>query len=210
MAPPVEPLPPPIPAPDLTIRRHDGFYLRLGLGGGFMASKVDYPNGSLSARGAGVALEIALGGTVAEGLVIGGGLFAQSTDNVHWKGESLRTPFGSDTYSHDKQATLGLLGVFLDYYPNPKNGFHVQGGLGIGTLSFERDSLQGLPGETWGGAGGGGMLGVGYEAWIGSQWSLGGVARLLVASGSLRAEDTDLTFDAKGYAPSLLLVATHH
>lgn len=197
-----------MPAPDPTVHRHDGFYLRMGLGGGFMASKLDL--GDLSARGSGVALEFALGGTIADGLVIGGGLYTQSASNVHWKGDSLRSRFMTDTYSHDKEGSLGLLGIFLDYYPNPRDGFHVQGALGFGTLSFESDGLMGLPGETWAGVGGGGMLGVGYEVWIGSQWSLGGVARVLLMSGSLRTEDTDITFDGKGYAPSLLFVATHH
>jgi hypothetical protein len=183
----------------------------MGIGGGFMAAKVEPPPGSLSARGGGVALEFALGGTIADGLVIGGGLYSQSASTVHWKGEALRTApgIGSDTYSGD-QGSLALLGVFLDFYPNPKEGFHVQGALGIGTLTFEEDGLTGIPGETWAGAGGGAMLGVGYEAWVGSQWSLGGVARLLLVSGSLRGEDTDLNFDGKGYAPSLLFVATHH
>jgi hypothetical protein len=115
-----------------------------------------------------------------------------------------------NTYT-GKQGSIGLLGVFLDFYPNPKDGFHVQGALGIGTLTFERGrGLEPVPGETWAGGGGGAMLGVGYEVWVGSQWSLGGVARLLLMSGTLRGEDTDLTFDAKGYAPSLLFVATYH
>jgi hypothetical protein len=54
------------------------------------------------------------------------------------------------------------------------------------------------------------MLGVGYEFWVGSQWSLGGIARLLLVSGSLRADGSEVDFSGKGYAPSLLFTATHH
>lgn len=181
----------------------------MGLGGGFMAAKVDAPLGSLGARGGGVAIELALGGTIAEGLVIGGGIYSSSVSKVHWKGNSLRDSQGSDTAT-GTQGSLGLLGVFIDYYPNPKDGFHLQGALGIGALTFERDNKNGVPDETWAGSGGGAMLGVGYEVWVASQWSLGGVARLLLMSGSLRGEDSDRTFDAKGYAPALMFVATHH
>jgi hypothetical protein len=181
----------------------------MGLGGGFMASKVDAPIGNLSARGGGVAIEFALGGTIAEGLVIGGGLYSSAVGEVHWKGNALRAYAGDNEVSGD-QGSLGLLGVFVDYYPSPKDGFHVQGALGIGALTFEKDGATGVPNEGWAGSGGGAMLGVGYEVWVGPQWSLGGVARLLLMSGSLRGEDTDRTFDAKGYAPALMFVATHH
>jgi hypothetical protein len=181
----------------------------MGLGGGFMAAKVAAPIGDLGARGGGVALELAIGGTVAEGLVIGGGLYTAGASTVHWKGDALRPSTGSDSATGENGG-LGLLGVFVDYYPTAKDGFHVQGALGIGTLTFDSDGSSGIPNENWAGGGGGAMLGVGYEVWVGSQWSLGGVARLLLMSGSLRGEATDRTFDAKGYAPSLLFIATHH
>jgi hypothetical protein len=54
------------------------------------------------------------------------------------------------------------------------------------------------------------MLGVGYEAWVGSQWSLGAVMRVLVMSGTLRGEHSSENIDARGIAPALLFVATHH
>jgi len=200
----VEPLPP-VAAPDPTAHRHDGFYLRLGLGGGFMASRLEPSDGTLSASGGGLAIEFALGGTVADGLVIGGGLYASTTGAVKWKGDSL----GSGSVSGG-QGSLGLLGVLVDYYPDPKEGFHVQGALGIGTLSFDQDKHSGVPSEKWTGGGGGAMLGVGYEFWVGSQWSIGGIARVLLVSGSLRAEDNASEFSGKGYAPSLLFIATHH
>lgn len=174
-----------------------------------MAASVEAPFGSIGARGGGVAIEFSIGGTVADGLVIGGGLYSAGVSTVHWKGDALRGPTGSDTAT-GRDGGLGLLGVFVDYYPTAKDGFHVQGALGIGTLTFESDGTSGVPNEDWAGGGGGAMLGVGYEVWVGSQWSLGGIARLLVMSGSLRGADTDRTFNAKGYAPSLLFVATHH
>jgi len=195
-----------VPAPDPTIRRHDGFYLRLGIGAGLVRSRVESPAplGDLSARGGGVAIDLALGGTVADGLVIGGGIYTVAINNVSWSGDNVPGDQDGETGS------IGLLGVMVDYYPDARGGFHVLGSLGIGVLGYERDSSTDLPPEDWNGGGGGAMFGVGYEAWIGDQWSLGGVARVLLVSGTLRGEGTDDEMDATGFAPALLLVATHH
>ncbi len=183
----------------------------MGLGVGYVWSDVSDVDrfGSLSGKGAGIAAELALGGTVAEGLVIGGGIYTTSIARVRWKGDALES-IDQDRSIKGKQASLGLLGVFIDYYPKPTEGFHVQGALGVGTLSYERDSSSGVPPETWGGGGGGAMLGVGYEGWVGSQWSLGGVARVIGVSAAMRGEDSDINFDGRGLGGALLFVATHH
>jgi hypothetical protein len=208
-----EPPPPPLPAPDPTARRHDGFYLRLGLGAGFVRSEVDVDTMSVSdevqIRGAGAALEIALGGTIAPGLVIGGGIYGVSISPVTWETDGA-APFSSDSTVEGGQGALTVLGVMLEYYPNPRGGFHVQGALGIGTLELKPDSKRDYPGENWEGGGGGLMLGAGYEFWIADQWSLGGVARVLMMSGKVRGSESELDYDSRAIAPALLFVATHH
>jgi hypothetical protein len=78
-----------------------------------------------------------------------------------------------------------------------------------GALAFDRDTDTDLPPTDWTGGGGGALLGVGYEAWVGDQWSLGGVARVLLVSGTLRDDDDD-EIDSTGFAPAILFVATHH
>lgn len=170
-----------------------------------MASRLEPDPDELNASGGGVAIEFALGGTVADGLVIGGGLYASGVGSVRWKGDGIV----SDGVSGG-QGSLGLLGVIADYYPNPRDGFHVQAGLGIGTLSFDKHTRSGIPNENLAGGGGGAMLGVGYEFWVGNQWSIGGVGRVLLVSGTLRGEETDNEMSAKGYAPALLFTATNH
>ncbi|HET9953521.1 MAG TPA: hypothetical protein VFQ61_03405 [Polyangiaceae bacterium] len=207
----LEPPPPPVPAPDPSVRRHDGFYLRLGLGAGTIAARIDSPApyGKLNASGGGVGLEIALGGTVAEGLVIGGGLYVQAASQVRWKGDGLRSFTEGRTSLTGQEGGVSVLGVLVDYYPNPRDGFHVQGALGIGSLNFGRDSNR-VPSEDWTGGGGGLMLGAGYEFWVAPQWSLGGLGRLLMVGGTLRGEDSSAEFDARGVALSLIVAATHH
>lgn len=182
-----------------------------------MRSRIDlegnaFPSGeSVDARGSGVALEIALGGTVAPGLVIGGGIYSVSMAQVGWRSDEARA-FNEDGDDEIKggEGAISVLGVMLDFYPNPRGGFHVQGGLGIGALALEKDADTNFPGEDWEGGGGGLMLGVGYEFWVSEQWSLGGIARVLAMSGKVRGSETDRDFDSRGFAPAILFGATHH
>jgi hypothetical protein len=181
------------------------------LGAGLLRGKVDSLAGDVHVRGGGPALEFALGGTVAPGLVIGGGLYTVATDELTWDAEAAR-PYSDDdsTEIEGGEGTLGMLGVIIDYYPNPRAGFHLQGGLGVGTLALMRDSDTNFPGENWEGGGGGAMLGVGYEFWVSDQWSLGGIARALFVSGKLRGSVSERDNDGRGFAPALLFGATHH
>src|SRR5438045_765689 len=57
---------------------HDGFYLRLGLGFGGVGGNVtpDAGGPTTSMKGGTVSSELAFGGTVAPGLVIGGGIYS--------------------------------------------------------------------------------------------------------------------------------------
>ena len=207
--------PPPVAAADPTARRHDGFYLRLGLGAGLMRSVVDFEDVSgtseVKARGGGAGFEFAMGGTVAPGLVIGGGIYTVSASGITWESDQVADWTDSDDDSFKGgDGAIGLLGVMLDFYPNPRGGFHIQGGLGLGTIALDNDDDDDFPGENWEGGGGGLMLGAGYEFWISDQWSLGGVGRVLMVSGKVRGSDSDVDYDAKAIAPALLFVATHH
>jgi hypothetical protein len=176
-----------------------------------MRGEVDSLSGEVHVRGVGPAFEISLGGTVAPGLVIGGGIYTVGTEKLTWKADAA-VPFsddGSDTIEGG-QGALGMLGVIIDFYPNPRGGFHVQGGLGIGTLTLEHDDDTNFPGENWEGGGGGAMLGAGYEFFVSDQWSIGGLARLLLVSGKLRGSESERDNDGRGFAPAILFGATHH
>jgi hypothetical protein len=219
----IEPREPPrviVPAPDPTARRHDGFYLRLGLGIAHVRGSAE-PAGpagppfvdDVDFRGTGVASELSLGGTVAEGLVIGGGFFLTAVDHVTWRGSSVRRwdPAGGNAFEGGN-GSFGMLGLLADWYPQDRGGFHVQGALGFGALTFEPDQSDwvDVPDEEWTGGGGGLMLGAGYEFWVAKQWSLGGVVRAVMMSGKLENDEDDTEVNVQAFVPALLFVATHH
>src|SRR5262249_6619580 len=110
---------------------------------------------------------------------------------------------------------------------NPQNGFHVQGALGVAVLSASKGdpelicSSTGVgqvcatdinPPDDHAGTGFGLVVGVGYEGWVGEQWSIGGSARLMYVSGTLSAANDTSLSDVKASAilPGALMTVTYH
>src|SRR6185312_13646838 len=78
------------------------------------------------------AFELAIGGTPAPGLVIGGGIFSSATGNTS---TSDLTVDGHGVGKLDyKSINFTLVGPFIDYYFNERSGFHLQGALGIAAM----------------------------------------------------------------------------
>jgi hypothetical protein len=149
-----------------TFHQHDGFYLRtnFGLGtlwGGFTTNAAN--NERLDASGSGLALDLLVGGSPNPGLTIGGGLIGNWSFNTEFKAD------GADATNHD--VASGLIGVFIDGFPQPTAGWHLGGLVGLGghTLSHDgvADQTAGFGGAIWGG----------YDQWVGDNFSVGGMLR---------------------------------
>ncbi|MCC6648681.1 MAG: hypothetical protein IT374_24345 [Polyangiaceae bacterium] len=176
--------PPPV---DPTARRHDGFYLRLGIGGGSgkVTSHISGPGGSLDAKytGSGSSFELMLGGTVGSGVVIGGGFVGQNLTDPKV------TVSGSSSLSTTASGSLGVvvLGPLVDWFFDPHGGAHLGAMIGSGAIGLSDGndkSSTGLGAALWGG----------YDFWVGNQWSIGPELRVTTVNGKreffgLRAED---------------------
>jgi hypothetical protein len=202
-------------APESKLRRsrayvHDGWYFRMGLGFGGTMDVVgtvedDRDDGDRSQiTGIGAAAELALGHSVADGLVLGGGIWT--------------TQIASSTYFHDRGRELPeslrkpqdftLIGPFADWYFVPSRGFHAQAGIGFAELSGYRWAQADFSGED-AAFGGGLMLGVGYEWWVDRQWGLGALARL--TSAIVAQDEAGTTWvHAVTTFPALMLSATYN
>jgi hypothetical protein len=88
--------------------------------------------------------------------------------------------------------------MFIDVFPNPKQGFHFGAIGGIGAVDWERTG----PGSSATGVGGGAFLG--YDGWVGSQWALGGLIRALGAN----ATDSNGESRTKFSVGSIAVLAT--
>lgn len=181
-------------------REHDGFYLRLGAGLGYSIGKAkpDRGAGDATASGAAAATEVAVGGTVAPGLVIGGGSYSLILPSPKYDVDGTKADGGTHH--------VGGLGPFVDYYVNPKEGLHAQAALLLAYMVVDKtDHSEGASGPGFGG-----MLGVGYEVWLGEQWSLGPLFRVTYHSATAEQTNSDIKTKISLFTPTLLLGVTYH
>lgn len=156
----------------------DGFYLRGGLGPGGISASPSYDGettGDASTHGGGLAGELMIGGALAPGVILGGAFFYQQVFNP-------RYTVGGTTYqpNSDKSLDASFLGPFLDWYPNPRGGFHLGAFIGFARLtmtSTNGDTISYSPV----GAELGGMIG--QDFWLAPKMSLG--VALHLAGGSV-------------------------
>ncbi len=209
---------PPTPPVNPTVERHDGFYLRLSLGPGAVNTRVesDLTAGSTTTfdiNGFGLGFDLMIGGTPATGLVLGGMLTGTSANKP-----TLTPDEGFvDNAERELDGTLnfGQIAFFADYFPDEYGGFHFGGWLGLATVTYSRDSSSssssGNDDDVAGSSGFGAGLMVGYDWFVGKQWSLG-----ILGRGSLGAtsnnESSNLIEEERIGANSwaIMFTALHH
>jgi len=155
---------------------HDGFYFRGSLGFAELAFEQrsdlgGIPNGHAS--GPGTASDLMLGGTPARGLVVGGALLATHSPNPQFDS---RNP----ALKLDAAASFVVIGPFLDFFFDPRRGFHLGAAAGPSAIWYrDLDPDTADRPEAYAGFGVAGFAG--YDAWISSNWSLGGYVRAMAA-----------------------------
>lgn len=163
--------PPPVAyAPPPPANVHDGFYMRLHIGPGFMSLSSDGDKWTAS----GASFGVALGGIVAPNLAVFGTLFILETADPDQTS-------GGVSQGTQNGITIGLggLGGGVAYYFEPLN-LYLSGA--IAGVSFQmKDSNNVLPDRnSKTGFGFQGM--VGKEWWVTQDWGLGVAAELIAAS----------------------------
>lgn len=200
--------PPPPPPPRKGVRTHDGFFLRMGLGMGTATVKPDVPAtvNVPEYSDTGLAIDLAIGGTLGAGVVLAFGI---ASNNL--QGYKLDTNAGAND---PNDATLTNVGLLIDWYVDPKKGFHVFGMPGQTLLSVNRSGTRRLDDGTTTqndtlGTGLGLTVGAGYEWFVGDEWSIGVLGRYTTAS--LEDPESGTTkFKYKTSAFGILGVATFH
>jgi hypothetical protein len=200
---------PPVPPPLLRggYHVHDGFYLRLGAGIGAghlnVSSHSDAAN-DFSIGGAGLALNLWVGGTPWRGVALGGMLHIQgiSDSNVEVAGAN----------SHETMnGGVGYLAPFIDAFPDPLRGLHVGGSLGLAGFNARADGNaleQAHRVKDYESTGFGGSAWVGYMGWVGPEWSMGGMLQLTVMR--VRQDEDDVERVGSGYTLALTFSALYH
>jgi hypothetical protein len=182
---------------------HDGFFVRSSPGLAFLWAHVDGATGVAKRsgiRGVGQSSELALGGTPARGLVVGGSLWAGRIDPVFIEGGRRVSPDDDSV-----KLTALRIGPFVDFYPDPRLGFHAGAVVAL-VVQFESDTkgeaieplAYGLSLAT----------GAGYEWFVSSDVSLGFLARF--ALGGVGRSTHGVSERTLFVVPELALSATYH
>lgn len=163
--------PPREAAPARGYHLHDGFFMRLAGGGGYLSLDLSWAKQSTAVSGGGVSWDFAFGGSLLDGLVIGGSYAAVVAVEPKIEG-----------FTNDRSAAFLTLAPFLNWFPDPRAGFEVGASLGFGLAQlkgsaasgavFKADSLSGLGGSLW----------LGWTGWVSTNWALGGLLKASYAS----------------------------
>jgi hypothetical protein len=151
--------------------------------------------------GWGVAPDVWIGGSPAPGLAIGVTLSGVSVADPEADISAADSGgLGRVTGEAHGTLTYSIFGLFADYYPAPTGGLHFMAGVNYSVFKFAPDT-----GESAAPASGFGLFGgLGYEWWIGDEWSVGPLARLHWASVSDDGGTTSVL------SPVFMLGFTYH
>jgi hypothetical protein len=154
-------------------RTHDGLYLSLDTGLGYLSTKFSVdnaPGSDATLSGITVPFEVLVGGTVGP-VAIGGGFL---WDQVFSPSVDPSPPGGT---AGDVTLHMFAIHAFADFYPDPHGGFHVRPFLGYAGMVAERNGVtsNNNPGGPIFGAG------VGYDFWVADEWSIGVMGRFAYA-----------------------------
>jgi hypothetical protein len=161
---------------------HDGLFLRLSAGGGYLGARDERGTGNPTFHGGAGSFAFALGGAVSDNLIIYGEGLGQQVDTGELK---LAYDYRQEG-SRDVNGSMGLYGggPGFAYYFMPYNTY-VSGTLLFTRLVWSEDDLGEEDSEAdneYSQPGLGLSLSVGKEWWVSSNWGLGVAARLNYSS----------------------------
>lgn len=157
-------------------REHDGFFMRLSLGGGSGNASVEESGVKAELKGGAADMNLAFGGMVSKNLALHGTMWGWGVQDPDVEITSLGTAAANGLLG------MSAIGPGVTYYLMPAN-VYFSGSIGIGSLSGS-DELDGSTGTGF-------ALDatVGKEWWVGDNWGLGLAGDFTYLS----AKDTDFS-----------------
>jgi hypothetical protein len=182
---------------------HDGVFVRAGVGPGLFQAWSGSSADTRNFSGGTVSIDAAVGGAPIRGLVIGAEF---QTDRVFSLSSTDRVVNGNEPDLSDTRFSTNSLAIFLDGYPDPTDGLHFLGSIGVGWLDVAHSHSGDTPSPT-------GLLlslGAGYEWFVGPNVSLGVLLRGSVGVLGVNETSSASTTSVTTFVPSLLAVVTYN
>ncbi|AEI62740.1 outer membrane beta-barrel protein [Corallococcus macrosporus] len=176
---------------------HDGFYLRLQVGGGYLrASAADFTP-EVAVKGASGNINAEIGFALVNNLILYGKFYGAASPNPSIQVGDLSVDNANEEWSQN----LGAVGLGVTYYFMPAN-IYLSGAISYTQLSISEQ------GETIAETdlGGGLHLGIGKEWWVSKNWGLGIGAEL--ALGRIRDDSNNDSWNVTNVA--IVLSATYN
>jgi hypothetical protein len=200
--PPGQPMPAYSPAPYQAApmvypgyHEHDGFYMRLVLGGGYLNTTMSVSGDSATLSGFAGSFAAAFGGTIAPNLIIYGEFSGMSAN------EPKMSYGGRSETQRDLTLNMLTFGPGLAYYLQPMN-VYFSGTVGFGYFNFSDNNDYYEDSESDLGFGFSTM--VGKEWWVTTDWGMGVAGQFQMTTA--KYEDMRLT----GYGFALMFSATYN
>ncbi len=176
---------------------HEGFYLQMTVGAGYLGTSASANGEDLSIHGGALNGSVWIGGSLAPGFVLGGG--TSSAFAVRPKVKETVRGVTRDLSDANAGLQLNMIGLVSDFYPNPTKGLHFQAMLGYAVLSITQNGASSQSPS------GIGLLGgVGYDFWVSEEWSIGMLGNFSYAAAKLN----DVSYPT--VSPSLLASFTYN
>lgn len=145
-------------------REHDGFFLRMSIGGGYADTQIEDESGELEFSGIAGDYNFAVGGVISDNLAIHGTFFGWGLQDPDFELDAGLEAEGE----LDGSLSMAAIGGGITYYLMPAN-IYFSGSVGGAKLYFDSDDL----GESDSDIGIAGDFTVGKEWWVGNSWGLG-------------------------------------
>ena len=155
---------PPAPALQRKAYSHEGFYLGVNVGPGWMYSAINNTDDSgpdVESHAFALGADLMVGGSPSPGMALGAGVQANLGFGSNFQENG--TTIGSGTIFHF------LAGPFFDAFPNDKDGWHLGTMLGFAGMT----QSSGIAGVADSAFGGGASAFAGYDMWVAPEWSAG-------------------------------------
>jgi hypothetical protein len=180
--------------------RRRGFFIEAAMGPGFFFARTSAAD-ARTFTGGSLAVQVALGGTIARGFVLGG---AYMHDEIFGMSSSDEITDGDEPNLDGVGFSLQRVGLFGDFFPDPTGGLHFQGFAGLGVLNTRRRGVSADDPD-------GPILSLagGYSWRLGSSSYVGALVRLTAAPFS-SSETTQGEDSTNVVTPALLGTATFH
>jgi hypothetical protein len=145
-------------------REHDGFFMRLSLGGGSGSANIEEGGNKAKFNGGAGDMNLAFGGMVSKNLALHGTMWGWGVQDPD--ADITIVGLGSGSGTFNGFLAMSAIGPGVTYYLEPAN-VYFSGSIGIGNLSGSDD----LEGST--DTGFALDATVGKEWWVGNNWGLG-------------------------------------